>query len=105
MIKFHATLLGGRKIITGTHPLILKLSRLTVTVFHYSFFFDSACFATPKKMANHSEHDINRVKRLLSSDEPSKSDQLPRFINTHVAFELLPRQLRDGSTKAKVSYK
>lgn len=53
-------------------------------------------------MASHIESDINRIKKLFSSGELTEADQGPRFIHTHVPYELLPQKLRDGSTKAKV---
>lgn len=80
------------------------LLQIKTTSFRHliTFFFDSKCFLIPEEMASHIESERNRVKKLFSPSEPSESDQIPRFIHTHLPFELLPQKLRDGSTEAKV---
>lgn len=45
----------------------------------------------------------NKLREMLLENEKAKQERIRRFIKTHLPYDLLPRKLRDGSTKAKVS--
>lgn len=65
-----------------------------------NYLLGSKCWLTPQEMTGHIESQLNRVKKLFNGS--AEASQSPRFIQTHLPYELLPKKLRDGSTTAKV---
>lgn len=56
-----------------------------------------------RQSTNDSPSVENKVRDMLLVNEKAKQGRTSRFIKTHLPYELLPRKLRNASTKAKVS--